>query len=210
MVKPLQTDSQRQLKERVVPKWRPSVDELGRSGTGRPGHSRFAACLAVSNRLSKLSQLSQNHKSQCSGHCRDESSKGIAEFCNTAMDAQTKNNESTIKAKRTAMGRDQPVPVQRGIPPKVGQGFRVDHLPFPHVFPERVPKLKKLANSMASTEKEMAQLTFSEHVMARLLANQLQSIGSNLAAAADSNTRHCMRLAALAEKHMNKPAMAGN
>ena len=65
-------------------------------------------------------------------------------------------------------------------------------------FSERVPKLKSLANSLASVEREVECLPVSEQATVRSLADQLKAIGSNLARAARAGSDTAAQLAEMA------------
>jgi hypothetical protein len=69
---------------------------------------------------------------------------------------------------------------------------------------KRLGNVKTLAKTIASAETQLEEMPVLQRLATRSLADYLKSIGSNLATAAERNTRTSARLAALAETHMDK------
>ena len=87
---------------------------------------------------------------------------------------------------------------------KLAKEFGVGVATISERFSERVPKLKALANTLASAEREVERLPVSEQVAVRSLADQLKAIGNGLANVAGSGIRTAEKLSALAEAKATK------
>lgn len=81
---------------------------------------------------------------------------------------------------------------------KLAKEFKVGATTISERFSARVPKLKALAASLASTEQEVERLPVSEQVTVRTLADQLKAIGNNLARAARAGSDTAAQLAEMA------------
>ena len=83
---------------------------------------------------------------------------------------------------------------------KLGKEFGVAGNTISERFSERVPKLKALAASLASTEREVELLPVTEQCTVRNLADQLKQIAGSLASAARHGADTADRLAEMANR----------
>ena len=93
---------------------------------------------------------------------------------------------------------------------KLGKEFGVAGNTISERFSERVPKLKALAASLASTEREVELLPVTEQCTVRNLADQLKQIAGSLASAARHGADTADRLAEMANRKTRRmdPAKA--
>jgi len=83
--------------------------------------------------------------------------------------------------------------------------FKVSKSAISKKVSKQVEGVKTLARSIATVESEFEALPKSQQVAARSLADQLKSIGTNLARAATAGSATAARLAELAQEEANTP-----
>ena len=82
--------------------------------------------------------------------------------------------------------------------------FNIGETTMRRNFAARVPKIKSIANRLASVENDMAELPVSAQATIRGLADNMKATCANLAAVTALNTRTAHRLAKMADKSMDK------